>query len=943
MIVICVIVTVIGSFIYALLKVRIKRLEDSSVMKQSRLSLIRRSPVKCNQVQATYNDPIQISDDDSLDLEPNAMADTPNSVAHASECCTKRVFNISDDLSSEEDIFIPGNTFEDAYKSQSLFKWSKPAVFADDPLYKKVLPESSGSKKKTFTETNRFNKRQKLTDSASTFDSNISDELIDLDASQEDNLPEVSIQHEFLIAGVKVKIPVEPYKCQKTLIDCLISGCTKEEHRLLESPTGSGKTLALLCGALAWQEHYSESSCCDNDKPVDDNFFLNASQCVNKDICDKTSVTNKSRKVPKIYYGTRTHKQIKQVVREFKKTAYRHKRMTILSSRELTCIQKTVKNKNKNDLCHELLDPLKGRKCEYYNEHSKRKMRAFWYMKTPWDIEDLVSLGKEKRTCPYFGARSLMGDADIIFCPYNYLLDPYIRESMQIDLKGDIVILDEAHNIEDICRSAASVSFGDYEITSAAEECQNLIKKNCETYIYETIGTYLKNFVELLQHIPIEQNHNDSEKVSRTWFAMEFQELLNVHNVGSSTFFTFLNASNAAIRDFTMNGREETSPEEMKPTITRDAKRILEYLCFAVSRVIQVNNPSNSHNSETSNSASEKYAHDYRMYVEETVKEIKTTKHGYITTKKADVRIMKLICMNPAVVFEPLTRTVRSVIVASGTLAPTTSFQSELGTEFKKIVSLDHIIPSNQIYVRCISQGPNKKPLSAVYKQVNTWDFQDELGELVLQVCDAVPHGVLCFFSSYKTMDNIHKRWKSSNMWEKLSKLKEIFIEPKTNEELKQTMDEYHEVIKESSSEGRCATSGAILFAVCRGKIAEGIDFSDNEARCVIAVGIPYFFKNSCIKMKMEYNDWNKSKGLLSGSEWYTIDAFRAVNQAIGRCVRHKNDWGAVLLIDERYQQPTNINYLPKWIKKNIKSYSDYDLEIELQDFVALQIAREKG
>ena len=35
-------------------------------------------------------------------------------------------------------------------------------------------------------------------------------------------------------------------------------------------------------------------------------------------------------------------------------------------------------------------------------------------------------------------------------------------------------------------------------------------------------------------------------------------------------------------------------------------------------------------------------------------------------------------------------------------------------------------------------------------------------------------------------------------------------------------------------------TQGAIFFAVCRGKIAEGIDFANEMARAVIIVWIPY-------------------------------------------------------------------------------------------------------
>ena len=33
---------------------------------------------------------------------------------------------------------------------------------------------------------------------------------------------------------------------------------------------------------------------------------------------------------------------------------------------------------------------------------------------------------------------------------------------------------------------------------------------------------------------------------------------------------------------------------------------------------------------------------------------------------------------------------------------------------------------------------------------------------------------------------------------------------------------------------------GAIFFAVCRGKVAEGIDFADGNGRAVVITGIPF-------------------------------------------------------------------------------------------------------
>jgi len=49
-----------------------------------------------------------------------------------------------------------------------------------------------------------------------------------------------------------------------------------------------------------------------------------------------------------------------------------------------------------------------------------------------WDIEDIVNLGKEKSSCPYYGSRVLFKSAEIVFCPYNYIIDPVIRGTVSL-------------------------------------------------------------------------------------------------------------------------------------------------------------------------------------------------------------------------------------------------------------------------------------------------------------------------------------------------------------------------------------------------------------------------------------------------------------------------------------------------------------------------------
>lgn len=65
------------------------------------------------------------------------------------------------------------------------------------------------------------------------------------------------------------------------------------------------------------------------------------------------------------------------------------------------------------------------------------------------DIEDLVRIGRNVGGCPYYGSRRMMPTADLVVLPYQSLLSKSSRESLGLNLKDSVIIIDEAHNLAD--------------------------------------------------------------------------------------------------------------------------------------------------------------------------------------------------------------------------------------------------------------------------------------------------------------------------------------------------------------------------------------------------------------------------------------------------------------------------------------------------------------
>ncbi|KAL2096175.1 hypothetical protein ACEWY4_008323 [Coilia grayii] len=462
----------------------------------------------------------------------------------------------------------------------------------------------------------------------------------------------------------------------------------------------------------------------------------------------------KKRKIPKIFFGTRTHKQIAQVAHELKRTLYSPTPMTILSSRDHTCVHPEVApHANRNERCKELLDAKEGRSCRYYhNVHKMREQGTLQWvhgLHQAWDIEELVKLGTRLRSCAYYAARELMAEACIVFCPYNYLLDPLIRESMEINLKGQIVVLDEAHNIEDCARESASYTVNQNELLGAREELEAMVKHGIRPEHHHPLLAFCCSLTNWVQESSGALQERGYESSCKVWTGREVLAIFHQMGITAATF-SILQKSLAAVlekeeRVGLVNGREDTVTV---PTIGSGTQSVLKSLFMVLEYLYRQES---------------RFAEDYRVALQQTyawtVPSDLPDANGFFARPhrrrnsartKTLVHTLSFWCLNPAVAFSDLSGSVHSIVLTSGTLSPMDSFSSELGISFPIQLEASHVINRSQVWVGTLGTGPQGRKLCATFQHAETFTFQDEVGALLLNVCQTMARGVLCFLPSYK-------------------------------------------------------------------------------------------------------------------------------------------------------------------------------------------------
>lgn len=116
----------------------------------------------------------------------------------------------------------------------------------------------------------------------------------------------------------------------------------------------------------------------------------------------------------------------------------------------LRCIDMQKKSKSQSKVDEEGKVTKKQKRstcqCPYFKQTSVEEL-SNWVLVEVQDVEDLVNSGKELNACPYYASRKAAEDAEIVLVPYNTILHKATRQANGIQLKDNIVIIDEAHNL----------------------------------------------------------------------------------------------------------------------------------------------------------------------------------------------------------------------------------------------------------------------------------------------------------------------------------------------------------------------------------------------------------------------------------------------------------------------------------------------------------------
>lgn len=755
--------------------------------------------------------------------------------------------------------------------------------------------------------------------------------------------------------------PYDAYVVQQQLMEAVHVALEQKRVGLFESPTGTGKTLSLLCSALEWlKEHRTkeDGAGVENQEDADDDEEeeeepewvrafprkadateregthsmeearnQEADQVVEQGVEAEHLRTGKGAAIgapPKtrIYFCSRTHSQLSQVVREFHKIkGMEDIAMVAVASRQVLCINESVKKMPTatavTEKCMDLQrkankrsahDAQQGRNskkegagCPYLQEKDTqisdlgKKLLA-----QAMEIEEVVDSGMRKGACPYYSSRKAVESADVVLLPYQALFHRDARDALGISLEGNVVIVDEAHNIVDAVSDIYSTALSKASLISASNQLSSYfqhVKGKLSPELNRCIRVLVSLAKKIAEVLRAPASQAD-ESTGRTQ-----QNAVAVESVWSINEFMFA----AGLDNFNIFRILEHA---------KQSKLMLRVSSYTRSRSVQL----------SSNPAPTDQMSSLFSFVEFLQTLCHSNSDGRVILHRGESAhevYLKFMMLNTNHAFKELAENARAVLLVGGTLTPMEDIKSQLLARVQKsrisTFSCGHIVSRDRVLPICIPVGPSGRALTFTHPQRSSVGVIDELGGVLASISAHVPGGLVVFFPSYAYEAEVYARWSASGFLSKLKEKKKVIREPRTAADVDKVLEVYGAAAK---------AEGAILLCIIGGKMSEGINFSDDMGRCVLVVGLPYPNPHSLeVKEKIKYLErehQGSSMMTKKGMEYLENICMKSVNQSIGRAIRHKLDYATIILADSRWSlqqggsRKAPVHKLSSWIRDSL-------------------------
>lgn len=470
-------------------------------------------------------------------------------------------------------------------------------------------------------------------------------------------------------------LPYAPRAMQLDIIADIRSALDQGRHIVIESGTGTGKTITSLAGAL---EHARPRG-------------------------------------KKIIYITRTISQSDQVMKELRAISQiqrisgvtltgRNKSCPLLAARpDFETLSPNALSTLCSDRKARSLKHSPGG-CPYFERVETMKGDIEHYCQTRFPRSDeLDAYCKGQNVCPYEGRKAILKDFDVVVAPYIHIIDPAIREnfltSLDLDAKGIVLIVDEAHNLIDAVREQESFTITSRLIMSALDECSSFRRPELAE------GLVLDDFIRAVRAAVRE--------TATRFIPFQKKEAVLPPHAFEERLMTALKVDavglDAALERMVELGekREEAIADTDAPS--SPVLELAELLKLWVA------------------SSQDRY-----------VRAVRTGDEGEFLTAS---------CIDPADIAKFM-QALPGAVHMSGTLQPIPQYARLMG------------LPANAIARTYPSPFPkeNRKVVYATNVTTNYKDMKDDpdmqkrLERLTAQLCNAVPKNTLVFFPSYRLM-----------------------------------------------------------------------------------------------------------------------------------------------------------------------------------------------